>query len=163
MQEGPPPPAPEQNIHILNSVARLPGCFDSQWSYFSGLKAATDTVIKIPILRGDIDMYFTTNDDTFESWQTTCQHQSYCEGVEMFDNKHFEISNAEASGMDPVQRLILETGAQSLAMIGLTKKLCNRKSVHAGCAVGNDKLDWMGMPKDPHARGRGRFGEASSR
>ena len=50
----------------------------------------------------------------------------------------------EANGMDPVQRLVLECGAQSMAMIGLTKKECNRKSTHAGFCVGNDKL--VGAP-----------------
>mmetsp|Transcript_99921 Transcript_99921/g.254152 ORF Transcript_99921/g.254152 Transcript_99921/m.254152 type:complete len:961 (+) Transcript_99921:94-2976(+) len=145
--EGPPPPGRPQNIHILNSVARLPANFDNQWAYYAGLSAATDAVIKIPITRGDIDSYFSTSEEIFETWQSNCQHQSYCEGIEMFDNKHFEISTTEAGGMDPVQRLILETGAQSLAMIGLTKKLTNRKSIHAGCAVGNDKLDWAGLDK----------------
>merc|ERR1719464_2697071 len=47
--------------------------------------------------------------------------------------------------MDPVQRQILETGSQSLAMYGITKKDSNRKAIHAGFSVGNDKLDWMMM------------------
>mmetsp|Transcript_120112 Transcript_120112/g.299623 ORF Transcript_120112/g.299623 Transcript_120112/m.299623 type:complete len:960 (+) Transcript_120112:115-2994(+) len=151
--EGPPPPPQPENIHILNSTCRLPANFDCQWSYYGALKAATDAVIKIPIVRGDVDLYFTSNTETFETWQTTCQHQSFCEGVEMFDNRHFEISNAEAASMDPVQRLILETGAHSLAMMGLTKKITNRKSVHAGCAVGNDKLDWAVLPKETEIGG----------
>nr|AQS99287.1 type I polyketide synthase [Gambierdiscus excentricus] len=146
--EGPPPPPGAEAIHVLNSVARLPGFMDCQWSYYAALMAATDAVIKVPLARGDVDPYWTPNEETYESWQTTSKHQSYCEGVDMFDNKHFEISNAEAAGMDPVQRLVLETGAQSLAMIGLTKKITNRKSVHAGCAVGNDKLDWGRIPKE---------------
>merc|ERR550532_175967 len=33
-------------------------------------------------------------------------------------------------------------------MIGLTKKLANRKATHAGFNVGNDKLDWANLPKD---------------
>lgn len=69
-----------------------------------------------------------------EIWPRT-RHQSLCEGAEFFDNRYFEISNnevggscfsfpnAEANGMDPVQRLVLECGAQSMAMIGLTKKV----------------------------------------
>ncbi|CAE8633086.1 unnamed protein product, partial [Polarella glacialis] len=53
-----------------------------------------------------------------------------------------------ASGMDPIQRLVLECGAQSLAQIGLTKKDTNRKSTHAGFCVGNDKLDWQSCDKE---------------
>lgn len=146
--EGPPAPPGREHIHILNVVTRFPGFMDCQWSYYASLMAATDGVIKVPLMRADVDPYFTLNEDTYESWQTTSRHMSFCEGVELFDNKHFEISIAEAAGMDPVQRLVLETGAQSLAMIGLTKRITNRKSVHAGCAVGNDKLDWGRIPKD---------------
>lgn len=145
---GPPPPPGDQHIHVVNTVARLPGQWDHQWAYFAGLKAATDTVVEIPFTRWDWNIYWTANEDAFEPWQTTTKHQSFCEGAELFDNKHFEISNAEASGMDPVQRLILECGAQSLAMIGLTKKNANRKSTHGGFAVGNDKLDWMTCDKE---------------
>mmetsp|Transcript_44821 Transcript_44821/g.116019 ORF Transcript_44821/g.116019 Transcript_44821/m.116019 type:complete len:957 (+) Transcript_44821:89-2959(+) len=147
-QEGPPPPSGPEHIYVLNSVQRLPANFDNQWSYYSGLVSATDAVVKIPIMRGDVDPYFTSNEEQFETWQTTCCHQSYVEGTDMFDNKHFEISNAEAGSMDPVQRLLLECGAQSLALMGLSKKMCNRKSTHAGFAVGNDKLDWANIPKD---------------
>lgn len=146
--EGPPPPSGESHIHVLNSVTRFPASMDCQWSYYAALMGGTDAVIKVPLARADVDPYWTDNVDSYESWQTTSKHMSFCEGVEMFDNRHFEISNAEAAGMDPVQRLILETGAQSLAMIGITKQKTNRKSIHAGVAVGNDKLDWGRIPKN---------------
>jgi len=145
---GPPPPPGDEKLYVVNSVARLPGLFDNQWSYLAALTGACDPVQKIPLHRGDIDPYWTEDTETFQSWQSTGKHAGCVEGVELFDNKYFEISNAEAAGMDPVQRLVLETGAQSLAMNGLTKKIMNRKSTHAGFAVGNDKLDWQNMPKD---------------
>lgn len=145
--EGPPPPPGENRLHVVNAVCRLPGNWDSQWDAYSGLTAASDTIIEIPFTRWDVSIYYTDQVDNFLEWQTTTKHQSFCEGVEMFDNKHFEISNAESQSMDPVQRILLETGAQSLAMIGLTKKVSNRKSTHSGCAVGNDKLDWGSVPK----------------
>jgi len=47
--------------------------------------------------------------------------------------------------MDPVQRLVLEVGGYNLAEMGLTKKVANRTMTHAGCSVGNDKLDWNSM------------------
>jgi 3-oxoacyl-(acyl-carrier-protein) synthase len=75
-------------------------------------------------------------------------HQSYCDSVDHFDNRYFEISNAESHSMDPVQRVVLETGAMSLAMIGLTKKESNKRSTHASFSVGNDKLDWHDVDKD---------------
>jgi len=145
--QGPPPPAGKENLYVMNSVARLPAYWDNQWAFFTGLKAATDAVILVPLTRWDVNVYWTDNENTFEPWQSTTRHQSFCEGVEFFDNRHFEISNNEAGTMDPVQRLLLEAGAQSLAMIGVTKRMTNRKSIHAGFAVGNDKLDWTVVPK----------------
>jgi polyketide synthase-associated protein len=145
--DGPPKPAGKDHIHVLNNTCRMPACWDNQWAYYSGLQSATDAVIEVPRMRWDVDLYWTPDENAFETWQTTTKHQSFCEGAELFDNKHFEISNAEASGMDPVQRLICEAGSQSLALMGLTKKMANRKATHAGFAVGNDKLDWMSCDK----------------
>eukprot|EP00439_Symbiodinium_sp_Y106_P047823 s4308_g6.t1 len=147
-EEGPPPPVGSEHIHVMNTVARLPGNCDSQWHNWAALKSGTDTIIQIPITRWDVSVYWTPDENVFESWQTTTRHQSYCEGAEFFDNRYFEISNNEANSMDPVQRLVLECGAQSMAMVGLTKKECNRKSTHAGFCVGNDKLDWMTCDKE---------------
>nr|AQS99174.1 type I polyketide synthase [Gambierdiscus excentricus] len=146
--DGPPPPPGTENLFIVNTTERLPGHWDNQWAFFAGLTCATDTVIKIPIMRWDVDIYWSPDENNFQPWQTTTRHQSYCEGADLFDNRHFEISNAEAQGLDPVMRLTLECGAQSLAMIGLSKKQANRKSTHAGFNVGNDKLDWATLPKD---------------
>ncbi|CAE8591944.1 unnamed protein product, partial [Polarella glacialis] len=145
--EGPPPP-PGESIHVVNAVTRLPGQWDNPWSFYAGLRAGTDTIVQIPLCRWDVNAYFSADDSVFEPWQTTTKHQSFVEGAEFFDNKYFEISNAEASGMDPIQRLVLECGAQSLAQIGLTKKDTNRKSTHAGFCVGNDKLDWQSCDKE---------------
>lgn len=150
--EGPPPP-PGEAIHVMNAVTRLPGFWDSAAAYYAGLRGGTDSIVQIPLCRWDVGIYWTADESNVQSWQTTTRHQSFVEGAEFFDNKYFEISTAEASGMDPVQRLVLECGAQSLAMIGLTKKDANRKSTHAGFCVGNDKLDWMTCDKEVQAGG----------
>mmetsp|Transcript_133308 Transcript_133308/g.285041 ORF Transcript_133308/g.285041 Transcript_133308/m.285041 type:complete len:962 (-) Transcript_133308:62-2947(-) len=144
---GPPPPPGPGHIYVMNTVQRLPGRMDTM-CYMAALVGATDSVQKIPFLRGDVDPYFTSDPDTVQGWQTVCKHGAFAESVELFDNKHFEISNSEAAGMDPTQRLLLETGAQSLAMEGYTKKMMNRTATHAGFAVGNDHMAWQTMPKD---------------
>lgn len=147
-EDGPPPPVGSEHIHVVNTVARLPGNADSQYANWSALRSGCDTIVQVPITRWDVGVYWTDNENAFEPWQTTTRHQSLCEGAEFFDNRYFEISNNEANSMDPVQRLVLECGAQSMAMVGLIKKECNRKSTHAGFCVGNDKLDWMTCDKE---------------
>jgi len=144
---GPPPPPGRDHINVHNTTSRLPANIDNQWSYLSALAGDTDTVSKTPIQRWDTDVYYHEDEDTMQPWQTNIQHTGTIEGVELFDNRHFEISNTEAGGMDPVQRHILEQGALNLALYGLDRKTCARKSTHAGVAVGNDKLDWGPMDK----------------
>jgi len=149
--DGPPPPNPGKDggcINIMTTVTRLPGSWDDPEQYDAGLFGGCDAVVQVPISRWDINVYWTPDTENYANWQSTTRHQSFCEGVEMFDNKFFEISQNEAAGMDPVQRLILETGAQMMAKHGITKKESNRKSSHAGVCVGNDKLDWATLPKD---------------
>mmetsp|Transcript_16213 Transcript_16213/g.38010 ORF Transcript_16213/g.38010 Transcript_16213/m.38010 type:complete len:552 (+) Transcript_16213:2-1657(+) len=75
------------------------------------------------------------------------------EGVELFDNKYFEIILSEARVMDPMQRMVLETGAKNLFQMGITKKVSNRNPHHGGCSVGLDKDDWDRVPKCPEAEG----------
>jgi len=142
---GPPPPPGDEHIDVLNIVSRCSGRLDDGASLDVAFACGCDSVVMHPKQRWDIEPYWTADVDHAEVWQAVGKHMGFCEGVEFFDNRYFEISNAEAVTMDPVQRQILETGSQSLAMYGITKKDSNRKAIHAGFSVGNDKLDWMMM------------------
>ena len=71
----------KEHIFVMNSVARLPGNFDNQWSYYSALTAGTDAVIKIPIQRGDVEPYYTTDTDRLPQ-QTECDTSSNLSGTE---------------------------------------------------------------------------------
>mmetsp|Transcript_51107 Transcript_51107/g.158202 ORF Transcript_51107/g.158202 Transcript_51107/m.158202 type:complete len:517 (+) Transcript_51107:3-1553(+) len=51
--------------------------------------------------------------------------------------------------MDPLQRQVLEVGGTCLYMHGLTKKISNRTSHHAGCSVGLDKAEFPNLNVDP--------------
>merc|ERR1719323_248909 len=68
------------------------------------------------------------------------------EGVDLFDNKFFEIAVNETRSMDPMQRVTLEVGAKCLWKMGITKKIANRTPHHGGCSVGLDKDDWDKVP-----------------
>ena len=145
---GPPPPQWRETLDVMNMSTRLGGQSDCKEHYHSMLFAATDCMLKVPIDRWDVDAYYHDEEEPSQPYHTNIQHQGHIEGVALFDNKYFEISAAESAGMDPVQRQIMEVGGTSAAMIGHSKKQANRRSAHAGVSVGNDKLDWMFMPKD---------------
>ncbi|CAE6972893.1 ppsA [Symbiodinium sp. CCMP2592] len=77
----------------------------------------------------------------------------YVEGIELFDHKYFQIAINEARGMDPMQRHVLEVGAQNLFKMGITKDIASRTPHHAGVSVGLDKDDYDSLPKTPELQG----------
>lgn len=149
--EGPPGPKGDCT-NIISLATKLAANWDEPETLLTGLTASTDAASKIPLLRFDVDFYWSPDPQNLQSWQMYMRHISVVEGCELFDNKHFEISNVEASGMDPRQRHVLETGAKALLPIGLTKKASNRQTTHGGFAVGTDGYEWAFVPK-PDAGG----------
>eukprot|EP00747_Dinoflagellata_sp_TGD_P153563 gnl/TRDRNA2_/TRDRNA2_177407_c0_seq1.p1 gnl/TRDRNA2_/TRDRNA2_177407_c0~~gnl/TRDRNA2_/TRDRNA2_177407_c0_seq1.p1 ORF type:complete len:948 (+),score=187.45 gnl/TRDRNA2_/TRDRNA2_177407_c0_seq1:82-2925(+) len=145
--EGPPPPSSANHVNVMCVGCRNAANNDAGEQGLALLTAGTDEIVEVPITRWDVNVYWTSDEVNFAGWQTTTKHQSYVEGVDLFDNKYFEISAMEARAMDPVQRLVLEAGCSCTAQIGLTKKVANKQSTHAGFSVGNDKLDWNQVPK----------------
>eukprot|EP00811_Abedinium_folium_P030448 NODE_487_length_2995_cov_6.779289.p1 GENE.NODE_487_length_2995_cov_6.779289~~NODE_487_length_2995_cov_6.779289.p1 ORF type:complete len:854 (-),score=245.54 NODE_487_length_2995_cov_6.779289:434-2800(-) len=144
MRVGSQPPTSDV-INVLNVVTRLSMQADEPEYYGCALACGGDGVIKVPAVRWDVNAYYTKDAAMIQPWQTTCQHQGFVDGADLFDHKYFDISVNEAKGMDPVQRLILETGALSLGKTGILKKDSGKIAHHAGFCVGNDKVDWAGI------------------
>ncbi|CAE7441170.1 ppsA [Symbiodinium natans] len=134
-------------------------CADETWlsvlanEYRAGLSACTDSGVEIPITRWDISVYYCEDPDEAQNWQSVVKHQSYVEGIELFDHKYFQIAINEARGMDPMQRHVLEVGAQNLFKMGITKDIASRTPHHAGVSVGLDKDDYDSLPKTPELQG----------
>jgi len=150
--EGPPGPVGEQ-IEVVNCATRLMACYDEADAYRAGLYGGCDAGVEIPYTRWDIEDYYNADQDSLLPWQAPTKHQSMVEGVELFDNKYFEIILSECRYMDPMQRMVLDCGAKNLFMMGITKKVSNRNPHHGGCSVGLDKDDWDRVPKCPEAEG----------
>mmetsp|Transcript_125838 Transcript_125838/g.402844 ORF Transcript_125838/g.402844 Transcript_125838/m.402844 type:complete len:932 (-) Transcript_125838:47-2842(-) len=138
---GPPGPRGDQ-IVIVNQATRLMCNWDDVEAYRAGLAGSCDAGVEIPILRWDANYYYNPDDSSRTAGQTYLKHQSYVEGLELFDHKYFDILAKDAAIMDPMQRHVLEVGAQCLFKMGITKKVSNRTPHHAGCSVGLDKDDW---------------------
>jgi len=148
------PPGPEGHaINVVNLSSRLMAKFDEPEAYRAGLSACTDTGVEIPITRWDISVYYCEDPDEAQPFQSVVKHQSYVEGIELFDHKYFQIAINEARGMDPMQRHVLEVGAQNLFKMGITKDIASRTPHHAGVSVGLDKDDYDSLPKTPELQG----------
>mmetsp|Transcript_19817 Transcript_19817/g.46272 ORF Transcript_19817/g.46272 Transcript_19817/m.46272 type:complete len:940 (+) Transcript_19817:43-2862(+) len=148
------PPGPEGHaINVVNLSSRLMAKWDEPEAYRAGLSACTDTGVEIPITRWDITEYYCENPEEALPHQAITKHQSYVEGIELFDHKYFQIQINEARGMDPMQRHVLEVGAQNLFKMGITKDIASRTPHHAGVSVGLDKDDYDQIPKGPDMQG----------
>jgi len=140
---GPPPPE-GSGINVQSIATRLPAVWDEPEMYNTGLNAGTDAVVEIPIARFDVNEYYADNPDEISimNLKTSQRHTSFVDGIELFDNKYFEISSNEATGMGPLQRQVLEVGSALLYQRGITKKVTNKRSYHVGVSVGLDKDDF---------------------
>ncbi|OLP92465.1 Phthiocerol synthesis polyketide synthase type I PpsC [Symbiodinium microadriaticum] len=129
---------------VLHTATRLPALWDEPEMYSTGMNAGTDAVVEVPITRFDVTAYFTENPDEINVMNPKMnqKHTSFVDGIELFDNKYFEISNNEAVTMDPLQRQVLEVGGALLQQMGISKKVSNKRSHHVGVSVGVDKADF---------------------
>merc|ERR1719183_1379400 len=116
-----------------------------------------DTITRHPTQRWDCDMYYDPDADQTSGKSYTC-HGGFSDGIELFDCRFFDIPPAEAKGMDPTQRQVLEVSYISLAGAGFVKKELMKKPAQIAMFVGLDKNEWNSMPKDIS----GGFGASSS-
>jgi len=130
---------------IHNLSTRLAAGFDDPDFYRAGLTGGCDTVIEFQKSRFSYEEYYCDDVSIAMPWNICIKHTGFVEGLDLFDNKYFNIPNNEALSMDPMQRQLLETGAMNLYQMGITKKHSDRNPHHAGCSVGLDKDDWTVM------------------
>jgi len=109
--------------------------------------AGADTFIRHPEMRWECDVYYAPDADASTSLSYT-SHGGFCDGIELFDNKFFDMSNAEAKSIDPTQRQMLEVSYISLSGAGFHKKQLMGKSMQIAVFAGIDKNEWMTMPKE---------------
>nr|AQS99293.1 type I polyketide synthase [Gambierdiscus excentricus] len=147
--EGPPPPSEEakNRIAVVGMSIQACGRMTDHHKEWSAYIAGTDGQMEMPMSRFDYRPYY--NDDVDTPLGTYVKHFSVQEGIDMFDNRVFEISNNEAAALDPLCRQVLEVGYLSILQIGITKKHCNTNPIHASVSVGCDKQEWLNMPNVP--------------
>mmetsp|Transcript_29862 Transcript_29862/g.86750 ORF Transcript_29862/g.86750 Transcript_29862/m.86750 type:complete len:942 (+) Transcript_29862:81-2906(+) len=140
---GPAPPKGE-HISIVGMYCRYGTGADGRAAAWNGIgKSATDGLTEVPFSRWDHGPYFDP-DSQFGGCYT--RHGCFgIEGVDLFDCRFFEISPAEAKGMDPCQRQVMEVSYMALLEGGYDKRGLQRKPENIGHFVGIDKDDWMCM------------------
>jgi len=158
LNAGAPPPSQKDPISVAALCTRYAmGASDPAklWPLYS--KAAFDPFISFPITRWDEKVYYQEDADQNSGLSYT-RHGGFSDGIELFDTKFFDISPAEARGMDPTQRQVLEVSYTALADAGWNKKHLQSRPEQIAVFVGLDKNEWNLIPKEAS----GGFGASSS-
>jgi len=144
---GPPPPKSNQ-VAVVSMSIQCAGAMNDHHAEWCAYMAGVDGQREMPFARFDYLPYYNPDTDTPHN-TTFVKHFAVQEGIELFDNKFFEISNMEATALDPQCRQVLEVGYLSIAQLGYTKKWCNTNPLHASVSVGMDKQEWLSLPGVP--------------
>eukprot|EP00408_Alexandrium_pacificum_P059607 CAMPEP_0171166546 /NCGR_PEP_ID=MMETSP0790-20130122/6749_1 /TAXON_ID=2925 /ORGANISM="Alexandrium catenella, Strain OF101" /LENGTH=1041 /DNA_ID=CAMNT_0011631355 /DNA_START=35 /DNA_END=3160 /DNA_ORIENTATION=+ len=120
-----------------------PCCYDID-DWFRSTGAGVDYATEVPQLRWNHDEHWDANPDSWQYGKTYCKHGAFAEGIELFDNKFFNLSPNEARGLDPHQRCLMEQGYNALRMMGHTKKNLMNSAVGTYIGCGTD--EWFFHP-----------------
>mmetsp|Transcript_81402 Transcript_81402/g.141295 ORF Transcript_81402/g.141295 Transcript_81402/m.141295 type:complete len:1011 (-) Transcript_81402:40-3072(-) len=121
-------------------------------AFWGVLSAASDLVIEVPAARWDHSQFFDPEPESYRKSNfvdrlvTNVKHACFMDGLELFDTKFFNISPAESKGMDPQQRLVLETSYESLNMAGFAKK--QLMNAYIGVFGGSTNPEWANVPME---------------
>lgn len=152
---GAPPPAGE-HVVVVGMASRDPCCADMHEKLWSAVRhAGCDGFLEIPATRFDVDTYIDYYDQqrAVSQGKSYCRHQGQIEGIDIFDAGFFNIPDQEALGMDPEQRILMETGWLSMSHAGYDKKKLHKDSAHLGVFVGISGSDWRDCCQVPSANG----------
>merc|ERR1719221_823206 len=148
VERGYPKPTKNEEVASIGMSTKYAFGVDEPWKLWCAYaKAGWDTMTRHPFQRWDCDIYYAPDADAASNRSYTC-HGGFSDGIELFDCKFFDISPAEARGMDPTQRQVLEVSYVSLAQCGFTKRMLQAKSENIASFVGLDKNEWNAIPKD---------------
>lgn len=110
---------------------------------WKSMNVGVDYVGTVPLQRWNHDEYYDPDPLCYQHshafrggiCKTSIKHAQFIDGIELFDNKFFQISQSESFGMEPQQRHILETSYEGLFMAGYTKKMLMTSyiAVFTGC------------------------------
>ncbi|CAL1146786.1 unnamed protein product, partial [Cladocopium goreaui] len=145
-----------QQVLVKGMASRDPCEADLHEKLWAAVRhGGCDGFLEIPKTRFDVDQYVDYEDQqrAMASFKSYCRHQGHIEGIEIFDAGFFNIPEQDVRGMDPEQRIFMETGWMALADAGYKREQVRIDSAHLGVFVGISGSDWRDVCRTPSANG----------
>ncbi|MGH3719489.1 MAG: type I polyketide synthase [Pseudonocardiaceae bacterium] len=133
--------AAREPIAVVGAGCRFPGGVEGIDDFWDMLAASTDAITRFPADRWDPEPYY--DPDPGVPGKTYVLHGGFVDGVEEFDPVPFRVSRAEAVGMDPQQRLALETAWSALENAGIAPD--SLQGARTGIFFGAGTSDYVRM------------------
>ncbi|ESS33183.1 putative type I fatty acid synthase, partial [Toxoplasma gondii VEG] len=127
------------SIAVVGMACRLPGSVNDLEAFEEMLLTFQDCIQEIPPSRFSIEEVYDPDPDA--KGKIYVREGGFIDGAELFDNRFFGISDAEAREMDPRQRISLEVSYEALVDAGYSREdlLGSPIGVFVG-AMNHDKL-----------------------
>jgi Beta-ketoacyl synthase, N-terminal domain/Phosphopantetheine attachment site len=127
-------PRPSQN-HIVSIAARYPAAPDHPQAgvipFWESLTSGANLQKVVPADRWDIDAVYS---DNLRPGKMYVRFGCFVNEVANFDSQPFRLGAADAIGLDPQARILLEQVAEVLAGVdGLTNTVLGSTGVYVGC------------------------------
>lgn len=133
--------AAREPIAIVGAGCRFPGGAEGVDDFWDMLAESTDAITRFPADRWDPEPYY--DPDSGVPGKAYVVDGGFVDGVEEFDPVPFRVSLAEAVGMDPQQRLALETAWSALEDAGIAPD--SLEGTRTGIFFGASTSDYVRM------------------
>jgi acyl transferase domain-containing protein/aryl carrier-like protein len=102
-------------IAVVGLGCRFPGASDPD-AYWELLRSGRDAITSVPADRWDADALLDPDPDA--PGKIVTREGGFCDAVDQFDARFFNISDREAREIDPQQRLLMEVSWEALENAG---------------------------------------------
>ena len=109
------------DIAIIGIAAKFPGAENIE-EFWNNIEVGRDCINSYPLEREKDSRPFVLHFSSMQDGEYKYANGGYLREIDMFDNDFFKISPAEASLMDPNQRMFLQTAWNALEDAGLNKE-----------------------------------------